>query len=161
MRNLFFYRFPLGVLGIVEEEGSLTGVFFGREPPASLRTAGFETAETPVIKKAAVQLEEYFAGKRRNFDLPLAPRGTAFQLLIWKALRGIPYGTTLSYGELAARAGRPRACRAAGMANNRNPIVIIIPCHRVIGKNGDLTGYGGGLPVKEYLLALEAGRAGN
>jgi len=97
----------------------------------------------------------YFAGELEAFDLPLAPQGTPFQLKVWQLLSDIPYGGTISYGELARRAGNPKASRAVGLANGSNPIPIIIPCHRVIGSNGKLTGYGGGLPIKEKLLALE------
>ena len=104
---------------------------------------------------APAQLREYFAGTRRTFDLPLAPRGTAFQQRVWAALRAIPYGETCTYGELAAAIGSPSASRAVGMANHHNPIPIVIPCHRVIGANGTLTGYAGGLEIKRKLLALE------
>jgi len=100
-------------------------------------------------------LAEYFQGRRKVFDLPLAPEGTPFQLRVWNALREIHYGKTISYGELAARIGQPSASRAVGLANGSNPLPIVIPCHRVIGSNGKLTGYGGGLPIKERLLALE------
>jgi methylated-DNA-[protein]-cysteine S-methyltransferase len=151
MKSLFFYDYPVGALGITEEAGAITGVFFGRDktfPDAVI-------AETPVIKKAADQLAEYFDGRRRSFDLPMTLRGTDFQLAVWKALLTIPLGETRCYQDIAAQIGRPKALRAVGMANNRNPIVIIIPCHRVIGKDGGLTGYGGGLPVKQYLLDLE------
>ena len=101
------------------------------------------------------QLRAYFAGELEAFDLPLAPQGTPFQLAVWKRLCEIPYGETISYGELARRIGNPNASRAVGLANGSNPIPIVIPCHRVIGSNGKLTGYGGGLPIKEKLLALE------
>ena len=101
------------------------------------------------------QLRAYFAGELENFDLPLAPQGTPFQLSVWNRLCEIPYGETISYGELARRLGNPNASRAVGLANGSNPIPIVIPCHRVIGSNGKLTGYGGGLPIKEKLLALE------
>ncbi|MEO0459423.1 MAG: methylated-DNA--[protein]-cysteine S-methyltransferase [Myxococcota bacterium] len=104
-----------------------------------------------------IQLEEYFAGQRRRFDLGLAPVGTPFQTLVWKSLLEIPYGQTTSYGELARRIGRPRAVRAVGAANGRNPISLIVPCHRVIGADGGLTGFGGGLERKRYLLELESG----
>ena len=103
------------------------------------------------------QLEDYFAGRRREFDLPLAPAGTPFQQRVWRALLDIPYGETISYGELASRIGNKAASRAVGLANGSNPISIVIPCHRVIGANGKLTGYGGGLPIKQQLLALERG----
>ena len=103
------------------------------------------------------QLEEYFAGRRRQFDLPLAPAGTPFQQRVWRALLDVPYGETISYGELASRIGQPTASRAVGLANGSNPLPIVIPCHRVIGASGKLTGYGGGLPIKQQLLALERG----
>ena len=108
---------------------------------------------------AARQLDEYFAGARQTFDLALTPRGTAFQQRVWTALLAIPYGETVSYGEIARRIEQPRSVRAVGLANGSNPIPIIIPCHRVIGSGGALTGYGGGLPIKRYLLDLERGRA--
>ena len=101
------------------------------------------------------QLREYFGGHRAQFDLPLAPEGTAFQRTVWRHLQDIPYGETISYGELAKRVGNPKASRAVGAANGQNPIPIVIPCHRVIGSNGKLTGFGGGLPTKEALLAIE------
>jgi methylated-DNA-[protein]-cysteine S-methyltransferase len=104
------------------------------------------------------QLTEYFKGKLRTFDVPVAPVGTAFQRAVWRQLQAIPYGETLSYGELARRLGNPKAVRAVGLANGSNPISIIIPCHRVIGSNGSLVGYGGGLPTKQALLALERGQ---
>ena len=112
----------------------------------------------PTIKDfeaAIAELREYFAGERRTFTVPLAPAGTPFQLRVWRALLEIPYGETTSYGELAQRLGQPTASRAVGLANGSNPIPVIIPCHRVIGANGSLTGYGGGLPIKQRLLALE------
>jgi methylated-DNA-[protein]-cysteine S-methyltransferase len=108
-----------------------------------------------VLLATADQLREYFAGHRRTFDLPLAPQGTGFQQIVWNALLAIPFGQTRSYGQIAAAIGRPAASRAVGAANGRNPIAIIVPCHRVIGASGDLTGYGGGLPTKRWLLAHE------
>lgn len=104
------------------------------------------------------ELEDYFAGRLMRFTVPLAPRGTPFQLRVWQALCDIPYGETISYGELARRIGDPKASRAVGLANGANPLAIIVPCHRVIGSNGSLTGYGGGLPIKQALLALEQGQ---
>jgi methylated-DNA-[protein]-cysteine S-methyltransferase len=109
------------------------------------------------LADAATQLREYFSGARRDFDLDLAPQGTEFQTKVWAALAEIPYGTTATYGQIAARVGNPKASRAVGMANNRNPIALIIPCHRVIGSSGKLVGYGGGLPAKEFLLNFERG----
>ncbi|MDR2073090.1 MAG: methylated-DNA--[protein]-cysteine S-methyltransferase [Spirochaetaceae bacterium] len=158
MKRVFFYEYPIGPLGIAEEEGAITGVFFAQKktPP------GFSTGETPVIQRAAAQLAEYFTGRRRVFDLPLVLKGTAFQVSVWKALQSIPLGETCSYENVAVHIGNPRACRAVGMANNRNPIAIIVPCHRVIGKDGSLTGYGGGLDIKRYLLTMEKrGAAGD
>lgn len=108
-----------------------------------------------MFETACQQLTEYFNGQRKRFDLKLAPRGTAFQKQVWKALIDIPYGRTVSYGELAEKIGNPKAFRAVGAANGRNPISIVIPCHRVIGRNGSLTGFGGGLSVKKFLLDLE------
>lgn len=114
----------------------------------------------PVLARAVRQLGEYFASGRRVFDVPLDPVGTPFQLRAWAQLRKIPYGTTLTYGEQAAAMGRPRAARAVGAANGRNPISIFVPCHRVIGADGSLTGFGGGLETKRFLLALEAQHIG-
>jgi len=108
------------------------------------------------FKQVIAQLRDYFAGKRREFDLPLVPEGTEFQLKVWSALRTIPYGKTWSYGELARRIRKPKAARAVGAANGQNPIPIIVPCHRVIGANGSLTGFGGGLKIKRILLELES-----
>lgn len=112
-------------------------------------------AFTPLLRQAAAELTEYFAGRRRAFTLPLAPEGTPFQRAVWDALRTIPYGESRSYKQIAAQIGRPTACRAVGMANNRNPIAIVVPCHRVVGSGGTLVGYAGGLEAKAYLLGLE------
>jgi methylated-DNA-[protein]-cysteine S-methyltransferase len=152
MKNVFFYRLKKIAVGIAEEDNAIAGVFFGNKAPV-----GFVKAETPLIKKAAAQIEEYLAGKRKQFTLPLVMHGTEFQTAVWRALQKIPYGETRSYKEIAAAIGRPKAVRAVGMANNRNPISIIVPCHRVIGHDGSLVGYGGGLPLKQYLLELEQG----
>ena len=151
MKNFYFYNYSLCKLGIAEKDGAICGVFFktGKTPD------GFEKAETPLIKKAAAQLDEYFNGKRIVFNLPLKLNGTDFQIDVWKALQNIPFGETRSYGEIAAMIGKPKASRAVGMANNRNPIVIIVPCHRVIGHDGSLTGFGGGIELKRRLLELE------
>ncbi len=130
--------------------GAVTGLFFGdrvQGRPAS-----------PLLRLAEEQLAEYFAGERRRFDLPLAPAGTEFQRLVWDALLTIPYGHTVTYGQLARQIGRPGASQAVGMANHRNPISILIPCHRVVGSDGSLTGYGGGLDKKRFLLELERAR---
>jgi methylated-DNA-[protein]-cysteine S-methyltransferase len=147
---------PVGTLHLAAGEAGLTHLLFARESSRALPRSG--APGSPLLREALAQLEAYFAGERREFDLPLAPEGTPFQLATWQALREIPYGTTLSYGELARRIGKPRAVRAVGAANSRNPISIIVPCHRVIGSDGTLTGYGGGLEVKRRLLELEGVR---
>jgi methylated-DNA-[protein]-cysteine S-methyltransferase len=116
-----------------------------------------EACTSPVIQQCVHELDEYFAGRLRQFTVPLMPQGTAFRLKVWDALTKIPYGQTVSYQKLAQAVGNPKACRAVGGANHHNPIVILIPCHRVIGADGRLTGFGGGLAVKEYLLAHEKG----
>lgn len=140
----------IGTLTIVCDEAAITGLeFLGGEPVGGVRK------RTPLIEQAVCQLEEYMAGKRREFDLPLKPEGTEFQKKVWNALLAIPYGETRSYKDIAVSIGSPKAFRAVGSANNRNPISIIIPCHRVIGANGSLVGYGGGLPIKIELLNLE------
>lgn len=145
---------PIGDLILVEEKGALISVGFAEGPrPASLPPDGEERPER--FDNVVRQLQEYFRGERRDFDLPLAPRGTPFQQRVWQALREIPYGRSASYAEIARRLGNPNAMRAVGLANGRNPIPVIIPCHRVIGADGSLTGYGGGLPIKRKLLALE------
>ena len=153
MRTVYFYDYPVvGKIGIAEDGGAITRVVFQNGEKSF---DGFCAAETALIKKAADQLAEYFAGGRTEFDLPLAPVGTEFQRSVWRALQTIPFGETRSYGDIASQIGNPKASRAVGMANNRNPIAIIIPCHRVIGRDGSLTGYGGGLDIKRQLLDLE------
>lgn len=137
---------PIGPLTLEADENAVTAIRF---------SAGGAQDASPLLDAAEAQLREYFAGARRTFDLPLAPHGTAFQQRVWAALRTIPYGETRTYGELAAAIDSPNASRAVGMANHRNPLPIIIPCHRVIGANGTLTGYAGGLEIKRRLLALE------
>lgn len=153
---------PVGDLTVVAEAGSITGVYMQlpvRQPPGSgddhcaKRT---DDADSPLLGEALRQLHEYFVGRRRVFDLPLAPAGTPFQRSVWAGLATIGYGETLSYASLAARVGRPGAARAVGAASGRNPISVILPCHRVIGADGSLTGYAGGLPRKRVLLDLEA-----
>ena len=141
---------PLGPMTAVSQGDALTALTFGERLPP-----GCALERTPLIANAAAQLGEYFAGKRQAFDLPLQPRGTAFQQTVWQALQQIPYGQTRSYGFIAAAVGRPQATRAVGGANHRNPLSILIPCHRVIGADGSLTGYGGGLHIKQALLLLE------
>jgi methylated-DNA-[protein]-cysteine S-methyltransferase len=140
---------PIGPLGIVATDAALTGVFFDG---GSIRPEG----SSPVLDVVARQLDEYFAGERITFDLPLDLHGTDFQRRCWLALASIPYGQTVSYGEQARRLGLgPDVARAVGAANGRNPIPIVLPCHRVIGADGSLTGFGGGLPTKRYLLEHE------
>lgn len=133
------------------EEAYVTGIDFAEEYPEEKE----QQERTEVSDEAARQLEEYFQGKRKTFKLPLKLKGTEFQKLVWDALLTIPYGETRSYSEIACQIGRPKASRAVGMANHRNPVAIVVPCHRVIGKNGSLTGYAGGLDKKERLLDLE------
>jgi methylated-DNA-[protein]-cysteine S-methyltransferase len=140
---------PIGPLTLVERDGALVRLSFGAH--------GRREPATPLLALATSQLNEYFAGERREFDLPLAPSGTEFQLACWRALAEIPYGETRSYGEQARRIGRPDRARAVGAANGANPIAIILPCHRVIGADGSLVGFGGGLETKRRLLDLEAG----
>ncbi|MFI5005253.1 MAG: methylated-DNA--[protein]-cysteine S-methyltransferase [Solirubrobacterales bacterium] len=148
---------PVGELLVsANAAGAFTGLHFLDGPHTPARDSSWvrnERALAPLRR----QLEEYFAGERREFDLELALDGSPFQLEVWRELRAIPYGETASYGEIAAAVGQPGAARAVGGANNRNPIAIVVPCHRVIGASGSLTGYGGGLPRKQQLLALEAG----
>ena len=148
---------PLGELTLTGTGTALTGIrFAGPEGPAD-PGPGLRRDPGP-FREAVAQLEAYFAGERRTFDLPLAPVGTAFQQRVWAALRTIPYGETRSYGWLAAEIGAPGSARAVGLANGRNPIAVVVPCHRVIGANGTLTGYAGGMERKRLLLDLEAGR---
>ena len=150
-QSLYFFNSPVGKLGIVENGIAITEVFFEKEN----RHLGIKLAETQLLRETVRQLQEYFEGRRKKFDVPLAPKGTSFQIKVWNALQNVPYGETRSYKDIAIAAGNFKASRAVGMANNRNPIAIIIPCHRVIGSNGKLVGYGGGLHIKEYLLNLE------
>ncbi len=161
--NLYYDRMasPLGEILIVARDAGLAGLHFidQKHFPKDASAWTLRT-DHPLLQKARAQLEEYFAGRRRDFDLALAPQGTPFQQQVWKLLREIPYGTTTTYGALAAKLGQPTASRAVGAANGRNPIGIIVPCHRVIGSAGALTGYAGGLERKQTLLALEGGQAG-
>jgi methylated-DNA-[protein]-cysteine S-methyltransferase len=146
-------------IGAVLVAGDATAVRFIRFPRQSHPEVGWRRAGRGPVLEAARQLDEYLAHKRRAFDLPIAPEGTPFQQRVWRELERIPYGETLSYGEIARRIGQPTASRAVGAANGANPIPIIIPCHRAVGADGSLTGFGGGLDVKAKLLALEAGQA--
>ena len=138
---------PIGYLTVTEQDDAITSIVFGGTADTIPATA--------LLREAKQQLDEYFSGVRRAFDLPLAPRGTAFQRRVWTALESIPYGETRTYAQIASAVGSPKACRAVGMANHCNPLPIVVPCHRVIGSGGQLTGYAGGLNTKRFLLALE------
>lgn len=148
--EIFFYKTTIGYIGIEENGTAITRIFFPNKGQDI--NCG---KETELIQEAGNQLEEYLTGRRRQFDLPLAPKGTEFQKAVWNALLEIPYGETRSYKQIAEQIGNPKAMRAVGLANNRNPIVIMIPCHRVIGTDGRLVGYGGGVELKQKLLLLE------
>jgi len=147
---------PVGPLTLVDENGLLAGLFMHeqRHLPGS---AAFGARDDGVLPEVRAQLDAYFTGSLRDFDIPLATTGTPFQQQVWAALRAVPYGSTCTYGDLAAAVGRPSAVRAVGAANGRNPVCVVVPCHRVVGAGGSLTGYAGGLERKSYLLALEAG----
>ena len=147
---------PVGTLRLVASDNGLAGVWFERSRPERVRPRGdVESAQHPVLVETERQLREYFAGRRRAFDLELDFVGTPFQRSVWNALLTIPFGQTRSYGQIAKQVGRPSASRAVGAANGRNPVSIVAPCHRVVGSTGALTGFGGGLDVKERLLRLE------
>lgn len=148
---------PVGPLTIAGDETGLHFILFGSGMRAARPDPAWQGSECPVVRETILQLGAYFAKKLTRFDLPLQPAGTQFQLEVWRELRCIPYGKVISYGELARRIGKPNASRAVGAANGANPIPIVVPCHRVIGSTGKLTGFGGGLPVKEALLRLEGG----
>lgn len=148
-----FRDFPFGRFGVEEKEGAVTHLYLN--PAGAVLPA--EERETPLLAEAMRQLAEYFAGERREFELPLAPEGTPFMRRVWAELVKVPYGATATYGEIAERIGNPGGSRAVGLANNRNPIAIIIPCHRIIGSSGKLVGYAGGVELKERLLAQESG----
>lgn len=141
---------PVGVLTMKSDGENLTELRFGDQ------RVGLDSC--PILKQAAEQVSEYFSGQRREFTIPLKAEGTAFQCKVWDALRSIPYGETATYADIAGIVGNPKAYRAVGGANNRNPLAIVVPCHRVIGANGKLVGYAGGMDVKEYLLKLEQKR---
>ncbi|MEG2173770.1 MAG: methylated-DNA--[protein]-cysteine S-methyltransferase [Desulfovibrionaceae bacterium] len=152
MLYLFTYDTAIGKISLAESEGFISHLHFG----TALRVEGAHVHESPLLREAIRQVDAYLAGNLRTFTLPLHTGGTFFQQAVWQALCAIPYGETCSYGAIAARLNNPGAARAVGLANNRNPIAVIIPCHRVIGAKGALVGYAGGLGIKEYLLALEA-----
>ena len=145
---------PVGPLMLAADDHALRHIEFRDNcHPADRRD--WHGGDNPILQAAQQQLGEYFTGNRRQFDLPLAPHGTDFQCTVWRALAEIPYGSTISYAQLAQRLGNPNGTRAVGAANGRNPLPIVLPCHRVIGADGGLTGFGGGLPTKEFLLRLE------
>ena len=157
---IYFDRMPspLGEMVLASDGQALTGAWFdGQRHQPAVALAWQRRPDLPVLRRAALELAEYFAGERIEFGLPLAPSGTPFQRAVWQAIAGVPYGATVAYRELAARAGRPECIRAAGAATGRNPLSIVIPCHRIVAANGALTGYAGGLARKRALLALENG----
>lgn len=156
MLSMIVIESPLGPLHLVATGDGLTVVHL---PGSDDAVPEAPVGETAVLARAATQLREYFAGTRQMFDVPLAPAGTAFQQGVWRVLATIPYGATWSYGDVARAIGQPSASRAVGAANGRNPIAIIVPCHRVIGTSGALTGYGGGMAAKKWLLAHEHAHA--
>ena len=146
---------PVGPLLLAADDDGLRLVEFHAPRHPMPRGEDWREGANDVLATTRLQLDEYFAGMRRGFDLPLAPRGTDFQRAVWWLLAEIPYGETISYAQLATRVGKPSAMRAVGAANGRNPLPIVLPCHRVIGADGSLTGFGGGLPTKQFLLTLE------
>ena len=155
--NYAYLETPIGTLLIVGDDAAVHRITFPQGGRAASPEPEWQESQRGSVGEAMRQLREYFAGNRATFDLPLAPKGTAFQRSVWRQLQEIPYGETISYGELARRVGNPKASRAVGSANGANPIPIVIPCHRVINKNGRLGGYGGGLWRKQFLLKLEQG----
>lgn len=157
--KLFFKEIssPVGKLKLVANDEALVAILWEKEKLGRVRLNEMEMSDKhSILIKTENQLNEYFSGKRKVFDLPLCPIGTTFQQIVWDELRQIPFGETRSYGELALKMGSPKASRAVGAANGKNPISIVVPCHRVIGKNGKLTGFAGGLGIKDILLKLEA-----
>ena len=144
---------PVGPLTVETDERAVKSIRFGRYVETRFDPA--DASLPAVLRQTVAELERYFAGELTAFTVPTDPEGTPFQRRVWEALQRIPYGTTCSYGALAAAIGRPKACRAVGMANHRNPIPILIPCHRVVGADGSLTGYASGLGIKSYLLKME------
>jgi len=156
--TIYFDRIdtPLGGMLLAANDVALTGAWFdGERYPPAIDERWQRRRDLPVLRRAAAMLAEYFDGTRKAFDIPLAPEGTRFQLAVWDQIFRVPYGETIPYRELAARSGRPEAVRAAGAATGRNPLTIFVPCHRIVGADGSLTGYAGGLDRKRALLALE------
>ncbi|MDW6019478.1 methylated-DNA--[protein]-cysteine S-methyltransferase [Vibrio plantisponsor] len=154
MNYYTYYKSPHGQMTIQANDTGLLGVWFEIQTTQP-QELGAYSDDHAILNQAKIQLEEYFSGRRTQFDLPLAAKGTDFQQSVWQALCKIPYGETWSYQQLADEIGNPNAVRAVGLANGKNPISVIVPCHRVIGKNGKLTGYAGGVETKEKLLQLE------
>lgn len=155
MNAYSFVDSPIGPLMISTEGTALTGLYMGKPSKRPSIVDWREDPDERVLRETAKQLNEYFSGKRRKFELPLKFSGTEFQHRVWHALTEIPFGETRTYSQLARHIGNPAACRAVGLANGKNPIAVIVPCHRVIGADGSLTGFGGGLPRKEWLLGHE------
>ena len=153
--NYAYLETPVGILLIAGDDAVIERISFPSRGKAANPEPGWQKSQRGAVAEAIRQLREYFGGKRTGFDLPLAPKGTEFQRAVWRQLQEIPYGETISYGELARRVGNPKAARAAGSANGANPLPIVIPCHRVIAGDGSIGGFGGGLSTKEILLALE------
>lgn len=150
MRSMYIIETVIGPLTVIESQNSITHIHFGE-----VKVMGIDERRTELIDETEKQINAFYRGERDTFDLPLTLQGTEFQNKVWKALREIPKGETRSYKDIAAAVGNPNASRAVGMANNRNPIPVIIPCHRVIGKNGKLVGFAGGLELKEKMLMIE------
>ena len=151
---------PLGQLLLTSREDKLSGLYFADQPHARIDHAWIRQDDADIFAQTGEQLEEYASGGREDFDLPLSFSGTPFQISVWNAIAAIPFGQTITYGELAERIGRPaKDARAVGMATGQNPISWIVPCHRVVGKNGDLTGYAGGLTRKNALLEFEGAKS--
>jgi len=160
MRCYDLYASPYDRILLVASDEGLSGVYFdGQKYHPRLEAAGRHDARNALLRQAKRELAEYFGGERKRFEIALAPEGTPFQCLVWKAISTVEFGATIAYGELARRAGCPGSARAAGAATGRNPIGIIVPCHRIVGSNGRLTGYAGGLEKKRALLALEGASA--
>ena len=156
MKQSCFYESPIGILQISENDGKITNLCLHRKTGDATCDADVQWGQpTPLLQEACRQLDEYFQGKRRKFDLPLGYVGTPFQESVWRELQKIPYGETRSYEDIAVGIGNPKAVRAVGQANNRNPILLLIPCHRVIHKSGDISGFACGIETKKYLLDLE------
>ena len=153
--NVWYINSILGPIRLEEDREALCGAAFCPDGVPELEPLPRRVVETPLLQEAEEQLNEYFAGVRREVDLPLAPAGTPFQQAVWQQLLQIPYGEVRTYGQIAAALGRPKASRAVGGACHRNPLAIFIPCHRVVGTDGFLTGYAGGVDLKQYLLELE------